>query len=224
MLNFVIKDNKFNYFKLCIVILLFFTFSGCRALSDMLDTDNTQKEKLQAAKRQKPELSQTPEIDIDPDSDEIEEEPVSDKEIKELNKELAENKKPTDENESNSNTNVETDNADNSKSEADQKAENLVGKWEGKVNKIPVLFDFVKATKEGDNYVGKLSIYMDNELDGTYKYAISKDGKVTLTDNEETNEVDIKFSDGNNSMSLAGDDGTVINLKRSNSANPNSQK
>lgn len=92
----------------------------------------------------------------------------------------------------------------------------IVGKWRETQNDDGTVFEFGQTVKQGDKYVGQLTIFADNEPVGKYPYTILSDNSVELKENGTSYKVECEISPDGKTMQFTAPNGLGGNLTRIN--------
>ncbi len=220
------KLKYFNILKVCMVLILLVGFSGCNMLAKFFDPNrNVLTRKVVV--RDKPNLD-GPETDgpaVDPDSDELVEEKDDDSEgtTDNTNTETTQEDNSSDNSETNSdNSDTEKPSSEQPNSEQDngknagQKANAIAGKWMGTENGQSAVFEFSQSSKQGDRYVGKFTVFVDNEPIDSATYTVLNDNSIELNKDGKSVKVKCDVSADGKTMRFTGTNGQTINLTRTN--------
>lgn len=207
------KLKKINCLKIFIILVLLTLGSSCRELSVFFDpAKNAPKKQLKVVKRDKPNLADDTEArEVDPDSDDLIE--ATDEEADSTEETVASDTNTNTSKETN--TNTAEPNAELAKIE--QKAKALVGKWEKAIDEEnKIVFDFGGSKKEGETFVGTLTIYTNGEPNPPAKYIVSADELIKLIANGNEKNIKVDVSADRKTMRLTID-GKVETLTKANS-------
>jgi cytoskeletal protein RodZ len=210
-----LKLITFTASKVCVFVILLIGILGCRPLSKFFDPNKNVLTK-KVVQRDKPNLSETAsrEPDVDPDSDELQEETEDPPKPSEDNADVRTESNTDTEPENNANANSDT-NPDQADPQTEQiptepKPKSPVGRWQGtNPDRQTVIFEFTGA--------GKLIIYADNEPQGNpVSYTVSGDKTLELRKDGRTVKVNYEISADGKTMRFSNPEGETQNLTKVN--------